>query len=460
MEQHWQEMLPRDCYKVRLAGMLHFYDLQVLNQLYQPLIGPAAASLYMTLWQDHETGKSHYMHTHHHLMVCMHTQLPVLLSERKKLEAVGLLKVFKVTDDEEKQFIYELLPPLSPHSFFSDGLLNIYLFNRLGPTDYKRLKQHYLSVESEDIDETRLNEVTANFNDVFSSVHPSELMANETEPEGLKWADRIEGPGPQLGSGFDFTVFYQKLSDAIIPHSLITKDVEKAIETLAFVYKLTPDEMCDIIQKTFLHAEEVTVEELRKQARTYYRFEFGEQYPALSERPMPMQLRTFENKEPEGSHEKQIRFFEQVSPFEVLQSHSHGSKPSAPDLKLVEQIMFDQKLNAGVMNVLISYIMYTQDQKLNKSYVEKIASHWARKKITSVADAMVLAKTEHQKYQKWSQPQKSSKQTGYRKSNEKKDTLPKWMQQESQKNEDSETTEEQPDNKQDAKWLEEYLKNL
>jgi replication initiation and membrane attachment protein len=452
--------MPRDGYKVRLAGLLHFYDIQVLNQLYQPLIGPAASSLYITLWQDYETvSMNQQIFTHHHLMVCMQTQLPALLSERKKLEAVGLLKVFKADHEEEKEFIYELFPPLSPHAFFTDGLLNIYLFNRIGPADYRRLKERYLSSEDSSSDGSGYADVTAHFNEVFSSVHPSELVNNETEREELKWMDRAEGPGPKLKSAFDFSSFYQKLSEAIIPHELINQDVEKAIETLSFVYKLTPEEMCDIIQKTFLHAEEVTIDELRKQARTYYRFEFGEQYPALSERPMPVHLRTFEQIEPADDHEKQIKFFEQVSPFDVLQSHSHGSKPSSPDLKLVEQIMFDQKLNAGVMNVLISYVMFTQDQKLNKSYVEKLASHWARKKITTVSEAMVLAKTEHKKYQQWSQPQKRSKQTGYRKSNEKTDTLPKWMQQESGKQEEQQN-EKESDQSQDAKWLEDYLKNL
>lgn len=460
MNHTWQDILPRDRYRVTLAGLLHYYDIQLLNQLYQPLIGSTAFSLYMTLWQDSEGARDGMPFLHHHLLVHTQTPLKTLLQVRKKLEAVGLLKVYKIeSEQDDNEWLYELHPPLCPQAFFTDGLLNIYLFNRVGATDYRRMKERFIT-RADQVEDEKLTDMTANFNDVFQSVHPSELKNHDMGTEEEVWPSRKAAASPQLTREFDFKAFYQHLSEAIISHELITKEVEEAIETLAFVYKLSPVIMCDIIQRTFLHADEVTIESLRKEVRTYYRLEFGDQYPALSERRQPDHLRSLKDKEPDTETEKQIKFFEEVSPFEILELHAGGSKPSVPDLKLVEQIMFDQHLNAGVMNVLLSYIMYTQDQKLNKSYVEKLAAHWARKKITTVSEAMALSRMEHQKYQQWSMPQKRTKSAGYHRSNEKKDVLPKWMESTASTDESNKEPEVNTKATEDAKWLEDYLNNL
>ena len=52
--------------------------------------------------------------------------------------------------------------------------------------------------------------------------------------------------------------------------------------------------------------------------------------------------------------------------------------------------MIEQKLNPGVVNVLISYVLQVNDQQLKKSYVETIAGQWKRLNIETVEDAMKL----------------------------------------------------------------------
>lgn len=87
-------------------------------------------------------------------------------------------------------------------------------------------------------------------------------------------------------------------------------------------------------------------------------------------------------------------------------------------MKILEDVMFHQKLPPGVMNVLIDYVMRKTDKKLTKAYVETIASHWARKSIQTTANAMALAKKEHQQYLKWAENKKVGKRSS--KSNTKK----------------------------------------
>ena len=57
--------------------------------------------------------------------------------------------------------------------------------------------------------------------------------------------------------------------------------------------------------------------------------------------------------------------------------------------------MLDYKLNAGVINVLIDYVLKTNDNKLETKLVETIAGHWSRKKIETVEEAMEIARKNH-----------------------------------------------------------------
>ena len=57
-------------------------------------------------------------------------------------------------------------------------------------------------------------------------------------------------------------------------------------------------------------------------------------------------------------------------------------------------------LKAGVVNVLIDYVLRINDNKLTKSFVDAIASQWKRSNIETVEEAMNLAKKEYQNRKK------------------------------------------------------------
>ncbi|MFL6561303.1 MAG: DnaD domain protein, partial [Bacillus sp. (in: firmicutes)] len=72
-------------------------------------------------------------------------------------------------------------------------------------------------------------------------------------------------------------------------------------------------------------------------------------------------------------------------------------EPSNANLKTLEEIMIKYKLPPGVVNVLIEVTMRKTDMKFTKGFVESIASHWARKQVKTVKEAMDLAKNEELK---------------------------------------------------------------
>ena len=92
---------------------------------------------------------------------------------------------------------------------------------------------------------------------------------------------------------------------------------------------------------------------------------------------------------------------EVISSHQLLIEFSGGAEPPKEDLKMIEEVMVNQKLSQGVINVLIYYVMLRTDMKLSRRYFEKIAGHWARKKVHTVQEAMNLVKTEDKQYQYW-----------------------------------------------------------
>jgi len=148
--------------------------------------------------------------------------------------------------------------------------------------------------------------------------------------------------------------------------------------------------------------------------------------PALIEKTQPVIYQTLKQ-EPETREEKLIHYFETASPLQFLRDISGGAEPSKADVKIIEDVMFQQKLNPGVVNVLIDNVMRKTDMKLTKNYVEKIASHWARKNIKTVKDAMELAKLEHRQYAEWAEAKKTGKQSASKKKTNRTEVIPEWF---------------------------------
>ncbi|MDN4527482.1 replication initiation and membrane attachment family protein [Fictibacillus fluitans] len=456
MSVHWKEIVPVDTYEVQFSGYLHDVDRKVLTMLYQPLIGAFAYSLYMTFWCDAEM-EAENPQTHQRLMNVTQFSLKDIIAARKKLEAIGLLKTYKKEENESKLFLYELQTPLSPAAFFNDGVLNIYLYNRLGKSKYCEMRDHFVREEAEADD---FEEVTASFSDIFASLHPSEMTTGTyseiQEGANGRLTDRMPGRTLDISAEeFDFDLLVSSISSFILPKEVITPAIREAIVKLAYVYQMEPLEMSRQIQSAYHIHGELTEENLRKEVQKWYRIENNNQLPQMALRTQPHGLKTM-SAEPVTEEEKMIKYFEEVSPFQLLE-HQSGTRPAEADLNIVSYLILEQKLTPGVVNVLIDYVLKTNDLKLTRSFVEKIASHWARKKVKTVPEAMALARSEQKKYKDWQERKNTSFQRNT--SQRKAPRLPDWLKEENAPAEKSSPNinEEEEQNQQ---WLENLLKEI
>lgn len=457
MTVHFQEVVPVDTYSVQSKGVLNEVDQNVLTLLYQPLIGAFAHSLYLTLWCEAKMDQPYKKHQH--LMNLTQFSLKDILSGRKKLEAIGLLKTLKKDGESSREYIYDLQLPLSPHAFFTDGFLSIYLFNRLGHSKFNEIRESFLIPQA---DSSGFTDVTASFSDVFTSLHPSEMTTksyseiNENAVSDHIFLEKGAQGKVTLGEAvFDFEAMVNQISAFVVPKEVITPKLKESIYKLAYIYQLEPTDMSKQIQNVYYSTGELSVENLRREIQKWYRFEHEEGLPVLALRTQPVHLKALQGMEPKTKEEELIKYFEEVSPFRLLEDYS-GTTPSEVDLKLVAYCMIDQNLTPGVTNVLLDYILSGNDMKLAKGLIERISSHWARKKVQTVPEAMALARDEKRKSKEW-QEKKTSKSKYYNGNQKPNVSVPDWLKPETKSVKDDESNTSNED--ENRKWLESLLNN-
>lgn len=429
MSQYWNEIQPVDQCRVGINGSIAEMDRKAVMLLYQPLIGTTSSNLYMTMLYLVEENRiwSEDM-THYHLMNIMGLNMREIYESRLKLEGIGLLKTYMKREGTERTFIYELQPPLAPDQFFTDGILNIYLFRKLGSAHFTRMKRFF---SDSSFDRGSFNDITRSFQDVFESVKGDALMQDEgqeasRQEEGKVFFSREPGRPVQIDAHpeFDFDLLLTGLSSAMVPRRAFTPAVRSAVEKLSFLYNVNAVDMKNIILTAVTPEQTIEIDELRKAARDWYQMENGDQLPMLVDRIQQMPLRTAGDA-PATKEEKLVRYLETTSPRQLLIDIAGGAEPAKADLQAVEDVMFQQQLNPGVVNVLIHYVMLKTDMKLSKNYLEKIASHWARKKVDTVTGAMEMAKNEHRQYQEWASGKKEQQQK--RRKPIRTEKLPDWF---------------------------------
>ncbi len=409
-------LYPADVYQVIDKSLLSETDKLILNMLYMPIIGSIAVALYLKLQSETRNTFISPELTHHHLMTSMGTTLDNIKEARLKLEGIGLLKTY-FHEGEVGSYIYELYSPVSAEEFFSHPIFNVVLYNNVGKTEYNRLHDYF---KLPHISLKEYEDITTSFDNVFKS-------RNYTEFE-LDGTDVISKNKLMLKYelDYDFDLLVSSLPKEMFNSKCLNKSMKELITNLSFLYEIDPVSMADIIRATLNEKGNIDREELRKNTRKFYQFNNDNRLPSLLFKSQPEYL-----KDACGDNSRKgriIKVFESHSPYEFLKAKYKGVKPTDRDMKILEMLLIDLKLNPAVVNVLIDYTLKTNNNKLVKGYIETIAGQWKRSGIETASEAMNIAEKEHKK--KYKKESINSK---------KKEVIPSWFNSniESQKDDES-----------------------
>lgn len=389
-------LLPSDNYMVINKTILYEEDKKIITMLYQPIIGPLPVMLYFTLCSDLD--KSQVISpelNHHHLITCLHFTCEELELSRNKLEGIGLIKTY-LKKDENNNYVYELYSPLSVKEFFSHPILNVVLYNNVGKKQYEELMSYFKVPR---FNKEGYIDITHSFSDVYETIPYTSF---DIVSDNVRKYNKLK---LNINSNFDINFLIETLPKHIDREKIFTESNKELIINLAYLYDIDATKMQDILRTCIKENGSLSKEELRKTVRNYYQFDHSGVLPTVIEHSQPEYLR-----KPVGDNSKLsklIYLFETTSPLDFLRSKSGGSEPVKRDVRLLENLIVDYGLNPGVVNVLVDYVLKTNNNNLSRSLAESIAGQWKRNNVLTVEEAINLARKEHKKYSK--NTQKSSK---------------------------------------------------
>ncbi len=418
-------MLRTDSYNVINKNFITELDRKTVIDFYQPIIGTVAVSLYFNLINDIE--KKEIISSDlsfNDLIKRTKLSLTDITMALEKLEAVGLVETYR----NGNSYIFNIFNALLPNEFLNNPLLNMALYNNLGKEMYDKVIMPYKLPK---ISLKDYENISHRFDEVFKSSPTSTYIVNEDIKSKitnkLKFTD------------YDFDLLVSGTM-GIDLKKWLTDSNKELINSLSVLYDIDVLNMQNIIMSSIGDKGVIDKELLRKNCRNYYQFEQDGSLPTIIYKSQPKYLKNSSNEE--SKRDKMIYVFENVNPYYFLKSKYKDGKVTTRDLKLLEDLLVDQKLNPGVINVLIDYVLKINDQKLNKSYIEAIAGHWKRLGITTVKEAMSICEKEHSKI----------KNKVEKKSDKIKDVKePGWFNQEFDKKEMT---------KEEVKELKEMLENM
>ena len=397
-------LLPADIYQVVNKCLLNDYDKLVLSMLYMPIIGNTAITLYNTFYN--ELKANNYMSnelTHHHLVTNLGESLENIKKARIKLEGIGLLKTY-VMEGNVNSYVYELYCPLTVNEFFNHPIFSTVLKNNVGDVEFKRLK-NYFKVP------------ILNLKDYLDITHPFDLTFKSVNIENFKEDDEVlkkEKGSLSYSYEFDFDTLISSMPKGLFNSKALTKSIKELITNLSFLYKMTPIDMSDVVKISLNEKGLIEKELLKENVRKFYEYNNDSKSPTLLFKSERVSGFRKEN----NSLNRLLNVFETTKPYDFLKSKYKGVRPTSKDMQILEMILVDLQFSPAVCNVLIDFILKTQNNRLVKSYVEVIAGEWKRADLKTAKEAMEYAENTYKKLK-----QNNTKKTSVKK----QETIPEWF---------------------------------
>lgn len=376
-------VLPTDTFVIVNKTILNDNRALLIN-LYQPLIGALAISLYNTLWSFLDKLELISLeYTHNTLLNNMIISCNEFKEAREKLEAIGLIKTY-VKKDSVNNYVYELYSPMSAKEFLNNPILNTALYNAIGEKEYERtlefFKIPYINLRN-------YEDITSKFSDTF--IWTTSIVRN-MDMYNLK---NKNSRALSIISKIDVNTILNLIPEDILNHRSLTKDMKEYLIKISFIYNYDNEIMVELIRSSLTDKHTIDKNKLRDNATKYYQFENMGKLPSLIYRKQPEYLRS--TKEGVSNRMRMINMFETTSPYDFIASKYKTGSPSNSDLKVISYLLLDLDLKPGVVNVLVDYVLKINNNKLTKSFVDAIASQWKKSNIETVEDAMNIAEQEY-----------------------------------------------------------------
>lgn len=332
--------------KLRKTKQIDKNHLSYISLMYAPLMGSEVTNLYTTLVSVEEYLPITNTKLIETLCRC---SIHRFVEMREVLEQYQLLRTYQNVKDQSYTLVIQT--PLDPEDFFQHPILSrIYLYQlKEQAFDFVRT-----NVQEKDIEEGyyELSKTMDQLVKEWKDVDEEDYQKVKLESTGYEHLlDKVN---------FDYATFLDNLSEMVLPINKRTKNNLLEIGTMASLYAVPPKEMRKIVAKSYnYYTGNLDFEKMKEYVYRY--------------------TGTLDIKKLENIYLQ--------SPTQFLRMKQNGIDVSEADKRLIDLLISKYKMKPEVVNVLLEYSLEQTNQRLTKSYVEKVASTWVRKKVDSIESA-------------------------------------------------------------------------
>lgn len=374
-------IVPIDRFVVVNKSILTDNDRKNLLMLYQPIIGFTSVNLYFTLWTYLE--KSEIISEefdHYSILENMKISLIEFVEAKEKLEALGLIKTY-LKNGEINNYLYELYSPFVPNHFFKNPILNTLLYSNVDKKRYKKIVD-YFKIPVLNLEDYK--DITCKLSDVFEVG----IINNEEYPNIKK----ITRGTITIEPNIDLNVVFSLIPSELLNKRTINHETKDFIVNLSLIYGFDNEEIKYLIENSITEMK-IDLKKLELNAQEFYKFENDGHLPNLIYKNQPEYLR--KKNTTVSSRDKMIYQYETSTPYEYLKLRYNGGKISSYDTETLKILVNQIKINPGVVNVLVDYVLKINNNKLTRNFIETIAGQWKRDNIQTVEQAMNIAEKEY-----------------------------------------------------------------
>ena len=367
--RHMKKLRRNDYYSVRRNAYFSYFDVAFLLDLYTPLIGANATSLYLCLQQDNYS-RDNQVGEMSSLLDSLRLSAGEIEEALSYLEGVGLVKTYLSRGEESSYFAFELYPPYAPGDFFADPLLYGTLLKYLGEEKVSILTKKYAPAPFK---REGMENVSTSFKERFSP-NLEEPYYSSPSPKAKY---RKKG---KLDTGFDLGIFLNKCKELGVESSRFNQGDLSYIEKVSSLYGLSSVSSAEIACESFsfgggtsyFDRETFSSSSERRAPFAYFHQEKGEKSEVSSTSNLALKIRQMDS----------------LSPAKWLSIKQNGHRPASADLKLLRKLGLEMGLPNGVINALVDYVLERNNNELSSSYCEKVAGSLMREGCKTALDAM------------------------------------------------------------------------
>lgn len=374
------------------SGHLNDDDRHILTDLYLPILGIEAFSLYLLLWEKLPNKEVVTQRkSHAELMSLLGIDLKRFYEARIKTEALGLIRTYQKKDSLGPYYIYQLFEPLSPDEFFKDDLMSIFLYEQVGENKYHLLADKYAH---SDLILQNSHEITKDFLEVFQ-LSNSDLINTPTEVKNTQDSFKIndtDNKKPSLNEEEIPQLDWELISDRIQqlfrihPDNLLEN--QELILNLHAFYGLDEITLIDLIGKTCdIVNNKIDPARLKKAVQDRF------------EKNANISVKQQANTEPEPTEQtdgqlnradqlllKQARSLRPAE-FLAAQKQKSGGFTGTVESNALRNMATKTYLSPAVLNIMVYYILQTSPT-LTLPLMETMANDWQQNDVKTPEQAL------------------------------------------------------------------------